>query len=201
MRVAVAPARVTRVLLLAVAILAAAGVSVQIAERGFGHDRLLGLVRLFDLDSEGDVPTGFSSMALLAGAVLLWAIARVEPGAGRGDIPRRIALALVFVGLSVDEAASLHERAPRPSRAAWNRRGIFFFGWVIPGLAVVLALGLGMIDGYVADCCGMGGVSYISLVIVEAVLEMLGIVAFLHALMAHLAGRGATVEFRFTRPR
>jgi hypothetical protein len=66
---------------------------------------------------------------------------------------------------------------------------------------VGLALGFELIDGSLADCCGTGGVSSLSLVTVEEVLERLGIVAFLHALMAHLAGHGATVEFRFTRPR
>ena len=50
-------------------------------------------------------------------------------------------LALVFLYLSVDEAAGLHERLIKPMRSLIDfegYRGVFYFAWVIPGIAATL---------------------------------------------------------------
>lgn len=57
MTVTIIPARVTRWLSLVVACLVLASLAGQFSKYVLGHDRLLGLVPLFDLDREGNVPT------------------------------------------------------------------------------------------------------------------------------------------------
>jgi len=52
------------------------------------------------------------------------------------------ALALIFLVLSLDEAASSHEATIQPLRVTLGARGIFYFAWVIPGLALVGLLGV-----------------------------------------------------------
>ena len=50
-------------------------------------------------------------------------------------------LALIFLYLSMDEAAALHERLIKPMRSIVNFEGysgLFYFAWVVPGIAVVL---------------------------------------------------------------
>ena len=46
-------------------------------------------------------------------------------------------LSLIFLYLSVNEAAGIHELAIDPLRQALNLGGIFYFAWVIPGAILV----------------------------------------------------------------
>jgi len=102
---------------------------------------LSGPVQLFNLGSDTNVPTFYSSVAILVCASLLTLVGI----AGRED--RRIhasywfGLALIFVFLAVDEIAMVHERATVPLQDALNTSGAFHFAWVIPyGLAVLVVL-------------------------------------------------------------
>ncbi|HET7876233.1 MAG TPA: hypothetical protein VFN71_12010 [Methylomirabilota bacterium] len=142
MTLTVSPRRAAWLLGGAVAGLVMAGVAGQISKHVFGHDRLLGFVRLFDLDAEANVPTWYASVTLLLCAGLLGLIARAESERGGRDATRWAVLALIFVGLSIDEAASIHELAIKPLQTAWNTRGIFYFGWIIPGGIFALLVGV-----------------------------------------------------------
>jgi len=50
--------------------------------------------------------------------------------------------ALMFLGLSVDEATGVHEVAIEPLRDGLGLSGFLYFGWVIPGMALVALVGL-----------------------------------------------------------
>jgi hypothetical protein len=134
--------RITWVLATIVLCLLLASTAGQLSKHLWGHDRLWGFVRLFDLDQEGNVPTWYQAMALLVCAGLLTAIARHRRRLGAPYAVHWTVLAVIFLGLSIDEAASIHEMAVHPLRAAWPTRGIFYFAWVIPGGAAVLLVGL-----------------------------------------------------------
>lgn len=142
MTLTITPARLTRWLSLAVGCLVLAGLAGQFSKRVLGHDQLLGFVRLFDLDGEGNIPAWYSSMTLLAAAGLLAIIARATRQARAPYALHWTALAVIFLGLSIDEAASIHELAVKPLRAALGIRGVLLFAWVIPGGAVVGLVGL-----------------------------------------------------------
>lgn len=82
---------------------------VMYAKVVLGHGRLLGLVRMFDVLTEANAPSWYGSMTLLMCALLLGVVARVKQQ--QGDRFRRhwLGLALLFVLLSLDEGAMVHE--------------------------------------------------------------------------------------------
>jgi hypothetical protein len=137
----VSPAHVGRALLVSIVLLTVANAAVVVADAVLGPGRLHGVGRLFDVRREGNLPTWWSSLALLVCAGLLWAIGRAE---GRGSRPAWpwVVLALVFAYLSLDEAASIHELASRPLRVRLGLDGALHFAWVVPAAMAVLTLAL-----------------------------------------------------------
>lgn len=108
---------------------------------GLGYDTAFGFVAMFDMDGEGNAPSWFSS-ALLFMAAAACAFAgqlsqRTEPRLG----PYWVALALVFLFLSADEAIRLHEKLMAPIAG----RGAFFYGWVLVYGPAVALFGLVML--------------------------------------------------------
>lgn len=124
-----------RVSIAVVALLIAAGVAVEILRVFYGHERILGLHRQFNLDDENNIPTWFSTIGLLACAVVLGFLAAVHRK--RRDPPGHFfaALAAGFVMLSLDEAASFHEMLLKPMKYVFHADGFLYFAWVIPGIA------------------------------------------------------------------
>lgn len=105
---------------------------------------LLGIYSLLDFNAEQNIPTLFSCCLFLINAVLFFGIW----GMGRARSERAtiwLFLALLFVFLSIDELAGLHERLMEPVRAAFHVSGLLYFAWVVPYGAGVLALAAGII--------------------------------------------------------
>jgi len=76
--VTVSVPRVGVTLVAIIAVLLLADLGGQIATYRYGHPGVLGLVSLFDLDSETNIPTWYSSSALLMCGVVLALIAAVK---------------------------------------------------------------------------------------------------------------------------
>ncbi len=110
-----------------------------------GHTSVLGLVRLFDLDLEDNLPTCFAALQILVAAALAALLARAQGHAhGRDARPWR-AVAAVLVLLAVDEASMLHEQLAHLGRAlvgAERARGLLHFTWVVPAALLVIAVAL-----------------------------------------------------------
>lgn len=129
-----------RILFMIAAALTAAGIMVVVLKHYVGHDFIHGLGPKFDLDAENSVPSWFSSALLLLSALLLSAMA-VSQGGFRTMAGRfHGVLAMIFVLLSLDEAASFHEALSKPLREAMRLDGIFYYAWVVPGSLFVLAI-------------------------------------------------------------
>lgn len=126
----------------AVGVLALAYVLVRVARHGFGHDRLLGLASLFELNAERNVPAWFASVLLCLPALLLATIGWAERRRRAPYAWHWLILAVVFAGLSLDEAAGLHELSIGPLRAGLETSGVLHFAWVIPGAAFVALMGI-----------------------------------------------------------
>ena len=96
----------------------------------------------FHLDREANIPTYFSGLLLMSVAVLSTLIALQK--SAQGDRYRRhwAMLAVIFLGLSFDEVSSIHELLVVPTRSLFGTSGIFYFAWVIPGIAFVLILAI-----------------------------------------------------------
>src|SRR5215208_5096619 len=83
-----------------------------ISKHYFGYSRMI----LFDLDKEANVPTLYSSVTILFCAGLLALIAGARKKGGKRDYLYWAGLAVIFLFLSVDETAGLHERLIKPLR-------------------------------------------------------------------------------------
>jgi hypothetical protein len=99
-------------------------------------------VRIFYLDLEANVPTWYSASMLLFCAALLAMITCAKRAQQDPYARHWAAMAVVFLGLSIDETAILHEMAIRPLRLAFHADGLLYYAWVVPGAAFVLLFAL-----------------------------------------------------------
>lgn len=177
-----------------------------------------------DLDLESSIPTWFSITLMLtcAGALALVA-GRARRSAERGA-RHWAGLAVIFVVLSIDEQVALHERAIVPVRELLGASGAFHQAWVIPALILLIvlaviylpflaglpaalrrrmllaaclfvggAVGLEMVGGWLLVRYGAGPQTGV-VVILEEVLELLGLIVLLRALLLHLRGTTDRLE-------
>lgn len=138
--VVVSPRRIVQVLISVVALLSLANAGVLFGKYYLGHEVMLGFVRLFSFDEELNIPTWYSSSALLLASALL-AIIAIAKRQARDRFRRYwLGLALIFLYLSLDEAASIHEMAIAPLHEALNTGGVLYYAWVIPGAVFTLGV-------------------------------------------------------------
>ena len=99
------------------------------------------LMHSFYTDSETNIPTYFNTIILFIPALLFAIVGSWKAIAKDKFKLQWFGLAIIFVYLSMDEAAVLHEKLIAPMRDLFNYErfgGIFYFAWVIPGMAAVL---------------------------------------------------------------
>ena len=111
----------------------------QVLKYPLDTPRAYGLVPLFDGDAEDNIPTFYSSLALLTCAALLYLRGAVARQAAERYASHWMALAAIFFLGAIDEAVQLHEQV--------NDRIISAAGvseaavpWVAPAAVLVLAL-------------------------------------------------------------
>jgi hypothetical protein len=96
-------------------------------------------VQMLDVDGEGNIPSWFSSTLLLLCSILLSAITSARKRDYDSYTSYWRGLSIIFLFLSLDEAVSIHERFVEPLRSSWDTNGLFYFAWVIPWGAFVVA--------------------------------------------------------------
>ncbi len=170
-------------------------------------------IHMFDLDGEATAPAWFQTEMLFVCAVLLWLI-----GSSRGPRDGRARywkfLAAVFVYLSADEDATLHE-----TLGVWISKHVGHamdvYAWLIPGIAFVIYMAIvswkhlrtlppairnGMLLAAVVYVLGAAGFDVIEsqldklwgtlrfsmLTVVEETFEMAGLVIFIHVLLSYV---------------
>ncbi len=144
------PARVLLILLACTALLVILSIWGQYLKyfsgsydiRGPLHEFFIDLlIQAFYMDAEANVPTYYNTILLFIPAILFAVISAWKFSVKDKFRFAWFGLALIFVFLSMDEAAGLHERLIKPMRAITNYErygGIFYFAWVIPGIAAVV---------------------------------------------------------------
>jgi len=143
-RISLNPSSTARLLGAAAVLLLLASTAGQLSRFLLGHGRLKGLVPLFYVGGERNVPTFFSVLLMLVVVLLLAAVALLD-GRERAPHARKWAvLACGFLLMAYDEAFQVHERLIGPVRSLLGdgELGVFYFAWVIPGIALVAALAL-----------------------------------------------------------
>ena len=99
-------------------------------------------IRLFDLNWEANIPTWFSSLLLILNAFIL-AIIAIRTKALQGPYSTQwLVLAAIFLYLSIDESALLHEMTEKPVRRALDLSGYLYFAWIVPAVCCLIVLGL-----------------------------------------------------------
>ncbi|MTI21385.1 hypothetical protein E1176_10170 [Fulvivirga sp. RKSG066] len=101
-----------------------------IAIRSFSENQLvIDITYLFDFDYERNIPTLFSSILLLIASALMWFISW-ECRYKASHYKHWMGLSFVFLFMTVDEFASLHEELIPVFRSLFNTTGFLHFAWV-----------------------------------------------------------------------
>lgn len=97
---------------------------------------------LFSVNLEVSIPTWYATLLLFMASVLLMVISLAKYRAQ--DIAKRywLGLALIFLYLSMDEGAAIHEILSEPLQKAFNTSGYLNFAWQIVAVPLVLIFGL-----------------------------------------------------------
>jgi len=198
------------------ALLSILSIFFQVLKYFFGYEELFGLIEFFNVDSEKNLPTFFAVFLLIIIAVLLYIIFKVRFTERNKYSFYWLILSVIFIFLAIDEACIIHERFIEPLRELLDLSGIFYYGWVILGLLVILIIfifyirflisipfriRLGFVLAgaiYIAGALIMemiGGwyyeihnldFTYQLLVTFEELLEMSGVIFFLEVLLKYL---------------
>jgi hypothetical protein len=137
-----------RVLLAITVLLVIASVSGQLSKYLADHDQVFGLVPLFNADGDRNIPNVFAVLQFAMSAFLLMIIAHgVVKAKGPYAVQWSI-LTVIFVLFAIDEAWALHKMLTNPlslqTRGVFNDffAAIFYYAWVIVGIAFVGLVGL-----------------------------------------------------------
>jgi hypothetical protein len=182
-----------------------------------GKEFVFGLVPMFDLDAEANLPSFFQAQTLLACGVALSVVAVNERVRGAAQALRWLGLALAFFYLGADEAAMLHDRMGPPAMQLFGAgpnhvdwmlpMGILAGGfglWILPllfaiprrtasafivaGLVYVGgAVGFEVVGKFAADLYGYSSFQYVVTVVLEEGGEMLGVALMLRAVLRYAA--------------
>lgn len=121
-----------------------ASVGTQVTAHLSGHHSMFGLVRLFDLDDESNIPTVFTTLLHFFAASLLLLITLVKRRESAIYATHWGILAIGFFYLGFDEGASIHEMFIHPMRTLLQKPnlGLLYYAWVIPAFIVVCIIGV-----------------------------------------------------------
>ena len=138
------PSAIARIVGAVAFLLVLASIGGQFSKFVLGHDYLKGFVPLFYIDEERNIPTYFSVLLMLFSALLLAAIAVLNGKQRIHHVSKWAILSFGFLFMAFDEAFLVHERLISPVRTLLGNSNlrVFYFAWVIPGIPLVLVLGL-----------------------------------------------------------
>jgi hypothetical protein len=226
MQITLPRARLRVVLLAVMAVIAGAGLAVEVLKPLLHLRSRSGIVPLLSLSYEQNVPTWYTSSLLLVCSLTLAVIA---VGARRtGEFVKHWwGLSAAFLYISLDEVVEIHEAA-----SSWlDLGGVLYFSWVIPAAVVVVAFAVAYLKflshlpratrnqfllsggiyvtgalvlelplGYWTERAGSDNLIYALIDFAEESLEMLGVNLFLLSLVDHLAVQGWTIGFSQAAP-
>jgi hypothetical protein len=216
------PRKIFQILLLIIIVLLMMNIVFIVYQMNFNNGVIYRILRLFDFDTEANIPTFYSAINLAISSLLLFLIA-VKHRIDGSSYLYWAGLGLVFLFLAVDETASLHEILTIPFRRLLNTSGCFYYAWVIPyslffalfsiaylkflvelprrtmwlfiasGLVFVAgAIGFELLGGAQDYRYGDDNVMYYFLYSCEELFEMAGVALFIYTLLSYI-----THEFRF----
>ncbi len=103
---------------------------------------MISLLDLFSVNLEASIPTWYATILLFVSAVLLALITAVKLKQKDPYARYWLGLSIVFLYLSVDEGAAIHEIFSDPLQAALHTTGYLNFAWLIVFVPLVLLFAL-----------------------------------------------------------
>ena len=228
MNIYLSPEGVLKNNLCLIMILLAANLIGVVLKLFFNHDYVFGLGPMFNFNTEMNIPTLYSSVALICASALLFVIGHLHKRISLSYIPW-FGLSFIFLFLSIDETASIHEGLTVPVKETLNTSGLLFYAWVIPysiGLMLFLivysrflinlprqtmilfivsgsiyvtgAIGFELLGGQQAEQVGPSGLMYSLFYTCEELLEMLGIALFIYTLLTYLVNKFEIMKIHIT---
>lgn len=136
------PSRAARGLAIVISTLTLLSLGSHVWRFAFGQGRSRWYLLLFDLNWEHSVPTYWQGILLLGAAILLAAVGISARNEVRPHRAWWLVMAAMFVWLSFDELAEMHEMLGFSVQKLFKPQGYFYYAWVIPGIigTVVTAL-------------------------------------------------------------
>lgn len=215
----ITPKSALKLLLSIIGLLLLANLAAVFFEHVMGHDYVHGFVPMFDFNRETNVPTFYSSVALLFSSILLGVLTFGERKRDRPWL-HWAGLSAIFLFLSLDEFTSIHEQLNTPVRETLGTSGYLYFAWVVPytvlglifllsyarfllrlprhiaglfmlsgGIFVTGAIGFEMIGASIADAESTGTGAYALATTAEELLEMVGVALFIYAQLTYASER------------
>lgn len=140
--------RFCRLLLAGFLVLLTSHIAALVLWFGFGHDSSLGFVPFFNFDEEGNAPAWYSSFLLLLGALVSLFAALHSRAKQRELVKYWLFLAIVFLFLSFDETAQVHELLSAAQTYVLHASisGVSSFNWTMTYAGIVLVLGLAYLN-------------------------------------------------------
>lgn len=136
----IAPKKALRILLLIIIGISLIDVVLQYSKFFLGHERLFGLANLLDVDSENSLPNWYSSITLFICAALLFVISLVKKQEGDRYSNHWKWLSVIFLYISLDESAGIHELLIDPLRDSFHLSGFLYYPWVIVAGTLVVTI-------------------------------------------------------------
>ncbi|MDD5597864.1 MAG: hypothetical protein PHV82_07960 [Victivallaceae bacterium] len=142
------PRNVLTVLFCIIAFLLFANLAGIVLRFYFKHKYCCGLVPCFDFDTEGNIPTFYSSIALFCASMLIAFIAASHKKAKGHYWFLWAVLSVIFLVLALDEFTEIHDRFEKPTEKLLTATGIvhsskiLFYTWVLPYILLLLCLGV-----------------------------------------------------------
>ena len=190
-----------------------------LSEQYLNYSHIKTIIRLFNVDKEMNIPTLYSSCAMIVASLLLGLIAYMH--AKKHDAYLAWAgLSGTFLFLALDEMTELHEMLVGPVRNSLNTSGVLYFAWVIPYAALLLifaltyfkflfrlptitrnllilsgltyvtgALGFELIGGKISQLYGINSLYYAISYTIEETLEMLGIAFLIYTISSYIGNQ------------
>lgn len=98
--------------------------------------------KVLNFSEESSIPTVASTAGLLAAAAVAALIALDARRSGQRERWGWAFVTGCLVFIAFDEGAALHDRLTYPLQAAFDFGGVFYIGWVVPYIALLVVAGL-----------------------------------------------------------
>jgi uncharacterized BrkB/YihY/UPF0761 family membrane protein len=140
MEILLEPKRVTRFFGIIVILLTLAHLAAQFSIYVLGYDNVFGLIHMFSLNAEDNIPALYSTVSLMFCSLLLALIALGRKRTDGRYTLHWAGLSAIFLFLGMDESLSFHESTTVPLRKSLNTSGVLFYAWIIPYAIALLIL-------------------------------------------------------------